>query len=370
MKKILFITAFTPSEISAAEKNTRLLLEDLGRDNKVDMVYFAYKDDVVYTPKSKNVRIVEKIMISMADKLRNVLLNPFLYPIFTAKFNRSVLRRLKNLASIEKYDLVICDHSQMFLYAKYLDASIPKFLICHDVIYQRISRVKGKLMTAFCKFSERTALNVKNSFAFSFSDKDCRLIKELYGIEANLVLDYIDEKILNSKPTDIKNNEFAMMANWKRSDNIEGLRWFVDKVTPLINKEIIVHIIGSNLPNDMQFAKSPLVHFKLHGFVDNPYPLISNCRAFISPLFTGAGIKVKVIEALACGVPVVGTDISFEGFDQKYKDFMLEFNTAEDCAEQMDRDFSIEKRCEMKELFVSSFTSKTIPSYIKELVSE
>lgn len=365
MKKILFITAFTPSEIAAAEKNTMLLLEDLGRENMVDMVYFAYADDVKYEPKSKNVRIVEKIMISMAGKLRNALINPYLYPLFTAKFNWGILQRLKKLASIEKYDLVICDHSQMFLYAKFLDASIPKFLICHDVIYQRISRVKGKLMTAFCKHSERVALNVKNSFVFSFSDKDCKLISELYGIEAHLVLDYIDGKILNSIPSDIRNNEFALMANWKRSDNIEGLRWFVDNVTPLINKEITIHVIGSNLPKDMSFDKSPLVHYELHGFVDNPYPLISNCKAFISPLFTGAGIKVKVIEALACGVPVVGTNISFEGFDQKYKDFMLEFNTAEECINQMRRDFGKEKRIEMKELFVSSFTSQTIPSYIK-----
>jgi len=33
-------------------------------------------------------------------------------------------------------------------------------------------------------------------------------------------------------------------------------------------------------------------------------------KALISPLFTGAGIKVKVIEALACGIPVIGTDIA------------------------------------------------------------
>lgn len=51
------------------------------------------------------------------------------------------------------------------------------------------------------------------------------------------------------------------------------------------------------------------------GFMDNPYVQIAKCQALIAPLFNGAGVKVKVIEALALGTPVIGTDIAFEGIE-------------------------------------------------------
>lgn len=365
MKRILFITAFTPSDIAAAEKNTKMLLEDLGKSYYVDLVFFAYDNDVNYSPISKNIHIKEKILINKIQKLRNVFMYPILHPLFTAKFNYGILNRLKRLTTLQKYDLVICDHSQMFLYAKYLDSSIPKFLICHDVIYQRISRLKGKLMTYICKKSEEFALNVKNSYIFSFSEKDCKLINTIYGIKANLILDYIDDKIVKSSPSDVKYNEFSMMANWRRSDNIDGLRWFVQYVTPLINEQTVIHIIGSHLPNDINFEINDKVKYVLHGFVEDPYPLISNCQAFISPLFTGAGIKVKVIEALACGVPVIGTDISFEGFDSKYSKFMMTFNNEKECQSLMKKEFTLSERVDMKNLFLSTFRSQTVPSYIE-----
>ena len=51
------------------------------------------------------------------------------------------------------------------------------------------------------------------------------------------------------------------------------------------------------------------------GFVDNPYKIMSESLGLIAPLFHGAGIKVKVIESLACGTPVIGTEVAFEGID-------------------------------------------------------
>ena len=57
-KKILFLTAFVPNEAAAAEKNTKIMLDDLGRFYLVDLVYFKYDIDESYIPTHKNVRVL------------------------------------------------------------------------------------------------------------------------------------------------------------------------------------------------------------------------------------------------------------------------------------------------------------------------
>ena len=52
--------------------------------------------------------------------------------------------------------------------------------------------------------------------------------------------------------------------------------------------------------------------------------------SFDIPIVYRAGIKVKVIEALACGIPVIGTDIAFEGLPPLFNSFMLIAETPKD----------------------------------------
>lgn len=51
------------------------------------------------------------------------------------------------------------------------------------------------------------------------------------------------------------------------------------------------------------------------GFVENPILEIARCQALVAPLRRGAGVKVKVIDALSFGTKVIGTEIAFEGID-------------------------------------------------------
>ncbi|MFH1933511.1 MAG: glycosyltransferase family 4 protein [Pseudomonadota bacterium] len=53
------------------------------------------------------------------------------------------------------------------------------------------------------------------------------------------------------------------------------------------------------------------------GFLNNPYSVISKARALIAPLFQGGGVKVNCLESLLCGIPIIGTNVAFEGIDDK-----------------------------------------------------
>ena len=365
MKRLLFLTAFVPNDSAAAEKNTKIMLKDLSVSFNVDLVYFKYDNEQFYQPESDNINVLRIYPNSIWRKIANLLTYPIVHPMFSVRFNWSLLNWLKSIVRKNKYEAIIFDHSQMFLYAKHLDSSIPKILLSHDVIAQRVGRVSNKIMKAICTFSEQYSMNVNNAHVFSFSQKDCDLIKSLYGIKANLCLDYIEEKIINAIPKEI-NDEYVFMGKWSRADNLDGILWFFKEIVPNIIHPMNITIIGKDFPLDKIVNPNPLIKINVLGFVDNPYPRIANCKALLSPLFTGAGIKVKVLDALGCGTPVIGTDIAFEGIDKKSSKLMIEANTANEFIKAMnDTEISIDERLKEKERFLKSFKSETIPEYLK-----
>jgi len=68
------------------------------------------------------------------------------------------------------------------------------------------------------------------------------------------------------------------------------------------------------------------------GFVDDLTPLFSSCSLFVAPLTEGGGIKIKILEAMARGIPVVTTPIGAEGITQKNEDLVWWADEVEDFA--------------------------------------
>ena len=148
MKRLLFLTAFVPNDSAAAEKNTKIMLKDLSVSFNVDLVYFKYDNEQFYQPESDNINVLRIYPNSIWRKIANLLTYPIVHPMFSVRFNWSLLNWLKSIVRKNKYEAIIFDHSQMFLYAKHLDSSIPKILLSHDVIAQRVGRVSNKIMKA------------------------------------------------------------------------------------------------------------------------------------------------------------------------------------------------------------------------------
>lgn len=369
--KILFLTAFLPHFGAAAEKNTLLMLEDLSKSFHVDLVYFKYAAQPNYETPNDNINVTHVYINSLIKKLLNVALYPFVHPIFSVRYNWFVLSELKKMVNKNHYDAIVCDHSQMFLYGLKLGTSIPKILYSHDVIAQRVGRSSNSVVTALCKYSEGKLVKQGNAHNFTVSVKDCVLLNELYNANAKLALLYLDPVVCKSTPIEIKTNFYIFMGKWSRADNLDGVIWFFKEVAPLIKENVTISIIGKEFPKDRIVNNNPHVKVNVLGYVDNPYEMIANCTAVLSPLFTGAGIKVKVIESLACGTPVVGTEIAFEGLDTKFSDFMMLCNEPSDYikAMEMAKRKTLEERKQMKKIFIDDYHSETIPSYLKKILS-
>lgn len=102
--------------------------------------------------------------------------------------------------------------------------------------------------------------------------------------------------------------------NWK--PNIEGLTWFIKDVWLdyfSANKEVSFHIAGIAMPTS--FFNYNINNLKVEGFVKDSKAFIGSNNVMIVPLFSGSGLRIKIIEAMALGKCVIATQIGAEGIN-------------------------------------------------------
>ena len=159
------------------------------------------------------------------------------------------------------------------------------------------------------------------------SDKDSELIKNLYDINHIKVRPYIPPK-WTTKVSRISYNKnvFVFFGNFNRQENLEALIWFLEEIfNELINKfpTFKWQVIGEVNVDEVRLRKyNKSVEFL--GFLDDPSTIFSGCSASIAPLKYGAGIKYKVLDSLAAGVPIIGTSVAFEGIELDKKTILAE----------------------------------------------
>jgi len=110
--------------------------------------------------------------------------------------------------------------------------------------------------------------------------------------------------------------DLLFIGNFRHRPNVDAVYYFLDKIFPLLTKEIPdarFRIVGSNAPPEIFALNSETV--LVEGFVPNVEPLFESCRVFVAPLRYGAGMKGKIGQALSFGLPAVTTTIGSEGMN-------------------------------------------------------
>ena len=106
------------------------------------------------------------------------------------------------------------------------------------------------------------------------------------------------------------------VGNFNHRPNVDAIEWLTEAILPLIlerSPTTFCRVVGSNMPATVRTLARP--GLEIVGHVRDIAPLYAQTRLSIAPLRYGAGIKGKVGESAAFGVPIVGTPIAFDGFD-------------------------------------------------------
>lgn len=119
--------------------------------------------------------------------------------------------------------------------------------------------------------------------------------------------------------------------------NGDAMHWFVDRIWPLIRLQepsLVLRIAGANAGDDV-LALGSRPGVEVLGYVPDLVPLFHQHRAFVAPLRYGAGMKGKVGQSLAQGLPVVATSIGAEGMGLEHGVHLLVADQEEEFASQV-----------------------------------
>lgn len=110
-------------------------------------------------------------------------------------------------------------------------------------------------------------------------------------------------------------NTLLFLGGFRHVPNVEALQWFFEEVVPILkerNLDFKVLAIGQDPPPAYAFPHSNGI-LELAGFRDNIAADLQSAAVFLCPIQSGSGVRVKLLEAFAHGIPVVSTPIGAEG---------------------------------------------------------
>lgn len=174
------------------------------------------------------------------------------------------------------------------------------------------------LFDSYLKARYEKHLLPKFDYIIAMSELEKQKLVEL-GLHSSLIVviksgvdteQYWDIKVPNAK------HNIVFLGSMKLYPNREGLCRFLDNVFPLVRKKVenaTLLVIGKEDPKITNKYASKHVIFR--GIVKNLEEEMGEGMLFITPVRIGAGTRLKIVTAMAFGMPVVTTSVGIEGIE-------------------------------------------------------
>ena len=206
---------------------------------------------------------------------------------------------------------------------------IPSILFEHDIYFQSIGRqlpnMKGLLKKTKAALEYLKALRYElgllpqlDRVQVCSRDNQQHLLSflpQLKGRVDDSLRAGIDTARYDFRTTGREPETMLFLGSFRHLPNKEALEWFTRKVLPQVVKmrpRARLIVIGSDPPPKHSLPELPNA-IELHGFVEDVRKPLAEYAVFICPILSGSGVRVKLLEAFAAGIPVVSTTIGAEG---------------------------------------------------------
>lgn len=186
---------------------------------------------------------------------------------------------------------------------------------------------------------------------------------------------------MDAPPLDNPPGSILFVGTLGYPPNVQGVAWFVDQVLPRIIERrpgTTLTVVGRCDPGSEKnwpWSRAPGVIFK--GAVPSVSPYITDCQFEICPLLNGQGTRIKIVESLAFGKPVVSTTIGAYGLPMGEDQGIIRRDDAEGfaqaCLELLDqpgycRQIGMTGKSAVQETFGPARIEKTLRTLIEGLI--
>lgn len=309
------------------------LLKRLARAHEVWLVCFAREED---GPAIEHLRSFCQGVETVAVKLSHALERPgqaleyilHRYPIELRHYHSPLMaKKIQQLCGMVAFDVVDIIDSYMGLYLESLPETLhhKTVLTFIDIVFNKYERIWRLEPTTARKFRMWLyACGMRDwepCYAMRFarrimvSDADGRLLRS-----RNSLLDYdvvpngIDTTLFQPLPLPSGPPALLFVGNMNYRPNIDAVQYFCAEIFPAVRAAVPgvqFHITGINPSAEVLALQSADIH--VTGAVDDVRPWYGLSTICVVPLRAGGGTRLKILESMALGRPVVSTSIGCEG---------------------------------------------------------
>lgn len=240
----------------------------------------------------------------------------------------SMFAALRDVVEHSSFDIVHVDHLHMAAYGVFLKEryGLPIVLREHNLettIMERFALTqKNPLLRGFANLQYRKLRRYEPEIGAKFdrcvmiTPQDEQRMRNLSSrVRTTVIPAGFDLRaVTDAVPEKPKSILFLSSLDWR--PNIDGFMWFYENVFPQILREepeAVVTIVGKG--HSPRLKQLDHHNLRFVGFVENVVPYLQSAQVCIVPLFTGGGIRIKILEMFAHRKCVVSTSVGCEGIE-------------------------------------------------------
>jgi glycosyltransferase involved in cell wall biosynthesis len=275
------------------------------------------------------------------------------------------------MPNIPKTDVPILLVEQTIEYLGYLSyAQKTKLWPLKPFFYIDIAKIRYWEKHFWKKANRLVTMSVEDK---NFIEKEVAQKIDIDVVANGVDIDFF-QKTKKKQPQD---PTVLFVGTFKWLPNADAVEFLVEKIWPLILQKIPnakLHIVGFS-PNKKikNYGRQPSI--TVSGNVVDIRSAYGNSTVLLAPIRSGKGTRYKVLEAMAIGIPIVGTSLSVEGLDIKKGFHVLVSDTAKSLAEKtikLLKDINLQKKLAAngKKLVASKYEWRVISQELDRIYEE